>query len=145
MITKRRLVLSVILAGALVLFVWGFTLVRPTDTPVIFKNSAVVTVSPAPASLVLRQTSVAITLAPGFTLATANDDGLAISSDGATTGIPLDEIQILPGQNEYTFLPGAGQQVSELPVGRVCAVAQIERASQPNVPPTPFSWCFQTQ
>ena len=145
MITKRRLVISVILAATLAIFVFSFTLVRPANTPIIFKNSAVVRVSPQLGSLVLRQSSVAITLAAGYSLATTSSDGLAIVSNGATTGIPQDELQIQPGQNEFTFAPGAGRQFSELPVGRVCAVAQIAKSTQPDLPPTPFSWCFQTQ
>jgi hypothetical protein len=144
-ITRRRLIISVVLAGALAIFVYSFTLVRPTDTPVIFKNSAVVRVSPVPAALVLRQSSIGITLSTGYSLATAAVDGLAISFNGSTTGIPLDQLQIQPGQNEYTFSPGSGRQFSELPVGRVCAIAQIQKTNQPEIPPTPFSWCFQTQ
>lgn len=144
MITARRAVISLILAGCAALMVWGFTLVRPTNTPVIFKNSAVVRVSPEPGALVLRQSSVSVTLAPDFNLATDNVDGMAIAANGATVGIPVDELQILPGQNQYSFAPGPGRQFSELPVGRVCAVVQIQRAATPGTPPTPFSWCFQT-
>ena len=96
MITARRAVISLILAGCAALMVWGFTLVRPTNTPVVFRNSAVVGVSPDPGALVLRQSSVSVTLASGFNLATDNIDGMAISVNGATVGIPEDEVQILP-------------------------------------------------
>lgn len=144
MITARRAVISLILAACAALMVWGFTLVRPTHTPVIFKNSAVVAVNPEPGTLVLRQSSVSVTLASGFNLATDNVDGMSISVNGSTVGVPEDEIQILPGQNQYSFAPAPGRQFSELPEGRVCAVLQIQRASSPGTPPTPFSWCFQT-
>jgi hypothetical protein len=144
-ITRRRLVISVILAGTLALFIYSFSITRPASTPIIFKNSAVVTVSPLPAALVLRESSIGITLSQGYALATANVDGLSISTNGATTGIPLDQLQIQPGQNEFTFAPAPGRQFSELPVGRVCAVAEIEKTAEPNLPPSSFSWCFQTQ
>ena len=144
MITPRRIVVSLVLAGAIALLVYSFTLVRPTSSPVVFKNSAVSAVSPAPQALVLRETSIAITLAPGYSLS-SQVDGLAITSDGASTGIPEDEIQITPAQNQYTFLPAAGQVLSELPVGRVCGVAEIVLKSNPNATPQQFSWCFQTQ
>ena len=35
MITSRRAVISLILAGCAALMVWGFTLVRPTHTAVV--------------------------------------------------------------------------------------------------------------
>lgn len=145
MITRRRVVVSLILAVCFGLFVWSFSLVRPTNTPVVFKNSAVKAVSPAVGALVLRESSVAITLAPGFNLASQNVDGLSISADGAVTGIPNDEIQQTPAQNQYSFLPAGGAVLSELPVGRVCATAEILSANNPGGLPQPFSWCFQTQ
>ena len=39
MITVRRVVISVILSACAALMVFGFTQVRPTKTPLIFKNS----------------------------------------------------------------------------------------------------------
>jgi hypothetical protein len=144
-ITSRRVVISLILAACVALLVYSFTLVRPTDTPVVFKNTAVKAVSPTVGALALRESSIAITLSPGYVLASQETDGLSISSDGASTGIPQDQIQVTPGQNQYTFLPAAGQQLSELPVGRVCVVAQILNTTVANAVAQPFSWCFQTQ
>ncbi|HEX3426638.1 MAG TPA: hypothetical protein VHT30_10940 [Acidimicrobiales bacterium] len=145
MITRRRVVVSLILATCFALFIWSFSLVRPTNTPVVFKNSAVKAVSPTVGALVLRESSVAITLAPGYNLASQNIDGLSISADGAATGIPTDEIQITPAQNQYSFLPTGGSVLSELPVGRVCAIAEILSTNNPSGAPQSFSWCFQTQ
>ena len=142
MITTRRAVISIILAGCAALMVWGFTLVRPAKTPVVFRNSAVKAVSPAPGDLVLRQSSLSVTLAPGYTLAYDTAEGFSVSSGGETVGIPQDELQIVG--NQYVFLPAPGRQYSELPVGRVCAVAQIRMGTDPADPGSPFSWCFQT-
>jgi hypothetical protein len=144
-ITKRRVVISVILAATLSVFVYSFSLTRSENAPVVFKNSAVVAVSPEPAALVLRQSSISISLAPGYSLAQENTDGLSISVSGLTTGIPEDEIQVLSTENEYTFLPGAGKQFSLLPLGRVCSIAEIERTAVVDAAPTAFSWCFSTQ
>ena len=144
MITGRRVVVSIVLAFAAGLLIYSFSLVRPTNTPPVFKNSAVKTVSPAISALVLRESSVAITLAPGYQLATSVD-GLSVSSNGAATGIPQDEIMVTPAQNQYSFLPTGGAVLSELPVGRVCAIAEIVQATQPGATPQQFSWCFQTQ
>jgi hypothetical protein len=144
-ITARRLVISVILAGCVGLLLWSFTLVRPTTTAPVYKNSAVKAVSPTQGSLVLRESSVTITLAPGYTLAMQNADGMSIGSEGSTIGIPQDQIQVVSTLNSYTFLPAAGQVLSELPVGRVCAIAQILSTTIPDALPQSFSWCFQTQ
>jgi hypothetical protein len=143
-ITKRRVVISVLLAGCFALLVVSFTLVRPTNTVASLSDHRVVTVSPNPGDLVLRQSSVGVTLATGYTLAYDVDNGLAIGVNGSVVGIPLDELQILPGQNQYSFLPGPGRQFSELPVGRVCVKVLIRRSISLGDPGTPFSWCFQT-
>jgi hypothetical protein len=143
-ITARRAVISVILAACAALMVYGFTQVRPTKTPVIFKNSAVVSVVPAPGDLVLRQSMVGITLAQGYTLAYENVEGFEIGVNGSSVGIPQDELQILPGQNQYSFSPAPGRQFSELPVGRVCVTTTIRRAANVADAGQTFSWCFQT-
>lgn len=145
MITTRRVVISILLAVAVGIVIYSFTLVRPTDTPPVFKNSAVKAVSPMMGALVLRESSVAITLAPGYQLATQSTDGLSISAGGAVTGVPQDQIAITPAQNQYMFLPTGGTVLTELPVGRVCAIAEIVPATAPNSSPQAFSWCFQTQ
>jgi len=144
-ITTRRLVVSVILASCFALLVWSFTLVRPTTTTPVYKNSAVKAVSPLQSTLVLRESSVSITLAPGYTLAMQDTDGLTISSEGAAVGVPQDQIQVQGGLNSYTFLPANGQVLSELPVGRVCAAAQILNTTVVDARPQSFSWCFETQ
>jgi hypothetical protein len=143
-ITVRRAVISVILAACAALMVVGFTQVRPTKTPLIFKNSAVVRVAPEPGDLVLRQSMVTITLAQGYTLAYENEQGFEIGVNGSSVGIPQDELQILPGQNQYSFSPGPGRQFAELPVGRVCVTSIIRRAVAVADPGQKFSWCFQT-
>lgn len=145
MITTRRVVISVLLTLAAGLLIYSFTLVRPDNAPVVFKNSSVKTVSPMIGALVLRESSVAITLAPGYQLATQGLDGMSISAGGAVTGIPQDQIAVTPAQNQYVFLPTGGGVLSELPVGRVCAIAEIVQDTTPSATPQAFSWCFQTQ
>ncbi|MGH9127372.1 MAG: hypothetical protein ACRDZ8_22035 [Acidimicrobiales bacterium] len=145
MITTRRVVISVLLTLAVGVLIYSFTLVRPANAPVVYKNSSVKTVSPSIGTLVLRESAVAITLAPGYQLATQGTDGLTIIADGAVTGIPQDQIAITPAQNQYVFLPTGGGVLSELPLGRVCAIAEIVQDTAPSATPQSFSWCFQTQ
>jgi hypothetical protein len=143
-ITKRRVIISVILAFCAALLVLSFTLVRPTNTVASLSDHRVVAVTPQPGDLVLRQSSVGVTLATGYTLAYDTENGLAIGVNGSVVGIPLDELQILPGQNQYSFAPAPGRQFSELPVGRVCVKVLIRSNLNTGDPGTPFSWCFQT-
>jgi hypothetical protein len=146
MITARRAVISVILAAAAALMVFGFTQVRPTNSPVIFKNSAVVAVSPGVGTSALRQSGVSVTLAAGYGLAYADTEGMSISANhSAAVGIPQDELQIFPGQNQYTYAPGPGRTFSELPSGNVCVSLLIIRSANLTEPGQPFSWCFVTQ
>lgn len=146
MITRRRVVVSLLLALAAAIMVYGFNGVRNTDTPVVYPNKAILGVSPAVgATSVLRQSSVAVTLAQGYALAQQNTFGMSISVDGGTTGIPQDEIQLTPAENQYTFDPGSGKALSELPLGRVCVVLAIAKTANPELAPSSYSWCFPTQ
>jgi len=147
-ITRRRVVISLILASCLTLFVWSFTRVRPATTSPTFSTRAVVGVSPDPGNLVLRQSSVAITLAKGYSLNYTNTEGLAIAVSGSATPVPQDQLQIAPadpGQTTYTFAPGPGQVISELPGGRVCVDIVIQQTNNLAAVSTPFNWCFSTQ
>ncbi len=148
MITRRRVVISLILASCLTLFVWSFTRVRPATTSPTFSTRAVVGVSPDPGNLVLRQSSVAVTLAKGYSLDYTNTEGLAIAVSGSATPVPQDELQIAPGdpgQTSYTFAPGPGRAISELPAGRVCVDLVIQQTNNLAAVSTAFNWCYSTQ
>ena len=140
MITVRRVVISVILAACFSLLFFSFTQVRPTRTSPVYNNPAVVTVTPEPGNLVLRQSGIEVTLKSGFSLAYEDSLGLAVN----LVGIPQDQLVIIPGLNQSYFTPGPGKQMTELPVGRVCVGLLISRDASPADPPARFSWCFQT-
>jgi hypothetical protein len=139
-ITVRRLVTSVILAGALALLVWGLSTTRPTNTAVTYNDEAVQLLEPEPGALALRQEHIAVTLKPAYTLAQANASGMSINS----TPIPQDEIQVLPSLNQYIYTPGEGKAVTALPPGRNCATVIIKVAANPADPGHPFAWCFNS-
>ncbi len=140
MITRRRLVISLILAGCVALMGWGFTLVRPTNQPIVIKDSAVKALIPAPGDRVLRQAFISATLAQDYTLAYDTSPGFAV----AAVGIPQDQLQIVPGLNQYFFYPGPGKELTELPSGRVCVSLRLKRVLIPTDPGRPFGWCFFT-
>lgn len=140
MISPRRLAISAILAGALALMVWGFTLVRPTDPPITFNNPAIHQVTPRPGDQVLRQTRISVILNQAYTLSYENAEGFAINN----IGIPQDELEIIPGLNQYVFTASPNKLLAELPPNRVCVSLLIKRMDNAPDPNERFSWCFAT-
>jgi len=141
LITRRRIVISVILAGAVAVLVFGFTLVRPADQAVVYTDSAVrMLYPPKPGDVILRESRVGVTLSQDYTLAYGTTNGMAINK----IGIPQDQLDVIAGLNQYFYYPAPGKEISELPVGRVCVDLQIRRVVDPNDTGRRFSWCFQT-
>src|SRR6516162_4141956 len=88
LITLRRIVISLILAACLVGLGYGLSLSRPTNKPIIYKDSAIKVLTPEPGDLALSQATIGVTLAPAYTLADTNSPGFAISTGNGTVGIP---------------------------------------------------------
>jgi hypothetical protein len=139
-ITPRRVVISIVLAGCLVLLVWGLDQTRSATAPVIYTDPAVVALEPMPGVLALRQERIGVTLTSAFTLAQATTSGIAING----TGIPQDQIEVVPGLNQYFFTPGPGKDVSALPPGRNCVTIVIKRVTDPTDTGHRFGWCFNS-
>jgi hypothetical protein len=139
-ITGRRIVISLLLAGCLALFAWGLSTTRPSSTPVIYTDPAVVTLEPQPGALALRQERIGVTLKSDSTLAQTTTSGLSIDA----IGIPQDQIEVVPGLNQYFYTPGPGQEVATLPPGRNCATIVIKRVTDPTDNGHRFSWCFNS-
>lgn len=139
MITPRRILISILLAGALVLGVWGLSQTKTTAT-LTYTDPAVRTLEPQPGALALRQERIGVTLAPNAALAQQNADGMSING----TGIPQDEIEVIPGLNQYFYTPGAGKEVSALPPGRNCVTLLIRPIADLKDPGHSFSWCFNS-
>jgi len=138
LITVRRVIISVILAAATAALVFGFSLSRsPTKAP-LYNDPAIAELTPKPGDLVLRQDRVGVTLRPYFTLAQESSPGLLINQ----TGIPQDQLEYIPGLNQYFFTPGARKEVPHLPVGRVCVGLHIKPIGAPDSQSHSFSWCF---
>lgn len=140
MITGRRIVISILLAGCLALFGWSLSAARPGNTPVIYTDRAVLSLEPQPGALAIRQERIGVTLASEFTLAQSTTSGLFVNG----TGIPEDQIEVVPGLNEYFYTPGPGQEVASLPPGRNCATIVIKVATDPTDAGHRFSWCFNS-
>ena len=129
--TPRRVVSSVLLAVAFAGMYMAFILHDDTPNPKL-RPSAVRTVSPEPASLQLRQTEIFVELQPAYR------GTLAVNG----TAIPDDQLDVIVGLNRYSFTPGEGQEISELPPGRTCAVVTYELVTDVNAEPGSYRWCF---
>lgn len=140
MITGRRIVISLLLAGCLALLLWSLSTARSGTAPIIYTDPAVVTLEPQPGALALRQERIGVTLKSDSTLAQSTTTGLLI--DGI--GIPQDQIEVVPGLNQYFYTPGPGKEVATLPPGRNCATILIKLVTDPKDNGHRFSWCFNS-
>ena len=57
LITQRRIIISVLLAACAVALIYGASIGRPADKPVVYTDPAVKTLSPQPGDVALRQTA----------------------------------------------------------------------------------------
>ncbi|HWH34932.1 MAG TPA: hypothetical protein VNT56_06370 [Acidimicrobiales bacterium] len=112
----RRAVTGALLALALAGFVYAFTL-NSSNVDILPTGDAVEALVPPDGSQVLRQSEVGIDLAPEWT-GVLQVNGIEI---------PEDQLRRVDAQNQVFFTPGPGQEIEELPPGRVSLVALIWR------------------
>jgi hypothetical protein len=124
----RRLILTVLVVGALAGMAVAFSSARRPNPP---SSSAVQQVFPPPGDLDLRQVTVGVRLAPGYT------GDLFI--DGAQ--VPEDEVHREPALYQITLQPRPGGQFNLGP-GRHCAAARYWRLAQPDDKRDSAPWCF---
>lgn len=132
MITRRRIVISLLLGVAIGGFYYAFT--RPTDNqqPGLV-DAAVRHVSPAPGDRVLRQSEIAIDLAAGYDAEMTIDE----------RPIPKDQLDHIVGLNRFAFIPGKGKEIEELSPGRRCVVVELWDTTVEGSPHRTYSWCFE--
>src|SRR5881394_2017697 len=133
LITRRRVVISIILSLAGVLLVYGFSSARETSTKVTYTDAAVEDTFPKPGDLDLRQMRIGIDLKSGYTT--------ELLIEG--TPIPDDQVEKVTGLDQYFFTPGPGTATGALDPGRRCATALIRRIGEPPGTGRKFVWCFQ--
>jgi len=166
-ITPRRLFLTVVVGAALFLFVLAFTWQGDAaDTPTA-DAAAVERVLPAEGSPgVLRQTTIEVDLAPGWTGALQVNgqelgpdqvnciddcelpvcDRSAPTAPGSGGGAPSGRRQCRTAsdpQNRLYYVPGPGKQIEQLPTGETCATAVIWLQTESRATSQDVSWCFR--
>lgn len=129
--TLRRVVMSVLLAVAVAGMYVAFTEHDDTPNPRL-RPAAVRVVSPLPDSIQLRQTEIFAELEGTFTGTLAVNDVI----------IPDDQLDVIEGLNRFSFTPGAGKEIEQLPAGRTCASITYRRKLAPDDVPGSFRWCF---
>jgi hypothetical protein len=141
LITPRRVIISLLLAACAVGLVYGASIGRPDNKPILYTDPAIRSLTPQPGTAAPRQARIGVTLNTPYTLAQQNTSGMSINGQG----IPEDEIDVVAGLNQFFYTPGPGKEVSSLPPGRNCATLMIRRATDPADNGHPYSWCFQSQ
>ena len=123
---------TLIMGALLIIAAGGFVLAfSGTKRPTQQSGNAVVRVTPPPGDLDLRQASVSVTLAAGYT------GNLVV--DGAQ--VPEDELHREPVLYQITLQPRPGGQFNLGP-GRHCASVTYWPLATPNDPRNSPPWCF---
>lgn len=132
MFTVRRLVITLLIAGAFALIAVGFNAVEETDQPVTITDSAVKQVFPAGGNLDLRQADIGFQLTPEY-------EGRLIV-DGKD--IPDDQVRFQIGLNLYLFRPGPGTETGALAPGRHNATAVFWKRGEDETKGRRYVWSF---
>ena len=128
----RRIILTVLIAGALVGFVFALNS-SETETEPTFTDSAVRAVYPGQGKLELRQTRIGVELDVEYTA--------VLAIDGVE--IPEDQHEREPSLGQVFYTPGEGKATGELEPGRHCATAHLWRFNETREDARRYSWCFQ--
>jgi hypothetical protein len=131
-ITRRRIVYTVLLTVAAVAFVAAFLIHPEPSTP--DRPPAVVAVSPDEGATALRQSEIFAELGPDF-------DG-ELAFDGKP--IPRDQLDVIhTGNVRIGFTPGPGKEFASFPVGRHCATVLYYPRAEGQASTTSYGWCFE--
>jgi len=134
-VTVRRVVISVLVAGALAGFGWAFSSGRDTSA-VAINDTTVERVEPKPGDLALRQARIGVDLVSGYSATLKLDSTL----------IPDDQVEKVVGLDQFWYTPGPGTETGVLEPRRYCATATITKVNGPagQQPEThDYKWCFQ--
>jgi hypothetical protein len=139
-VVLRRTVITLIVVGCLFgLYVAGSR--ADTGEPDTFLPGGDVVTNVQPqraAPLVPRQTPIVVDLDTPYQL-----DSMTITKpDGTAASAPLGEMTKDTVQGIYTYIPGAGKTVAELPAGLNCVQVTMSRVDNTAQTTAPYSWCF---
>jgi hypothetical protein len=141
-----RLLLSLGLAGGLVLIVWGFASARTGDADVEISDAAVEAVFPKPGSIVLRQSEIRIDLATGYTgVLVVNNQEIptyTLNTGQTNAGAAFDAV-FDPALNTVSFTPKPGATIEYLPPDRNTVTAVFWKIEEGRDRSRQFTWSFK--
>jgi hypothetical protein len=147
-IDRTRVVLSLLVAVALVMIVYGFASADTGDSAVQITDPGVESVYPKPGAIVLRQSEIGADLATGYrgvlivdgqeipTFDLVATDGTA--SSGATFDAVFD-----PAQNTVSFTPKKGATIEALSPDRHTVTVVFWKMDESRDTARSITWSFK--
>jgi hypothetical protein len=136
----RRTAITLVVLGCL----FGFYLAgsrADTGEPDSFVPGSKVVTDVQPqraAELVPRQTAIKVDLDTPYQL----DSMIITLPDRTQVPLPVGQMTIDSVQQIYTFQPGAGKTLDEVPAGQNCVQVTVSRVDKSSQTVPPYSWCF---
>lgn len=131
-VTRRRIVVTMIVAVALGAIVFAFSL-HEEEKPLVYTHEAVRIVHPKPGDQVLRQTTIFVELKSGYDVRDIVIQGTAVQRD---------DLEVIPGLNRFGYTPGKGKVIEELEALRTCPKVEFVNTAVPGAALESFEWCF---
>ena len=148
-IDPRRLIASVVVAGALALIVYGFASAQTGDSAVEISDPAIERVIPMPGALVLRQSQVGADLAAGYRGVLIIDgqeiptkDAQAPGQANSDASVNLDAVFDL-AQNTVLFLPRQGATIEQFAPGDHQVTVVYWKLTETRDDAKTFTWSFK--
>jgi hypothetical protein len=143
----RRIVLSLVVVAALGMIAFGFALAETGDQNRRIDDAAVERAIPSPGSLVLRQSTVGVDLAPGYRGVLVIDGQEIptydlVGGEESATGAVFDA-QFDPAQNTVYFTPREGSTIEKFAPGEHRVTAVFWKIGETRNNARSVTWSFK--
>jgi len=145
----RRLGVSLVIAGALALIIYGFASAQTGDDAVEITDPAIERVLPLPGALVLRQSQVGADLATGYRGVLIIDGQEIPTQDAQAPGAANNDVAVNYdavfdlAQNTVLFLPRQGATIEEFAPGDHQATIVYWKLDEGRDRAKTFAWKFK--
>jgi len=145
----RRLGVSLVIAAALALIVFGFASAQTGDQAVEITDPAIERVLPLPGALVLRQSQIGADLAPGYRGVLIIDGQEIPTQDAQAPGVANNDVSVNYdavfdlAQNTVLFLPRQGATIEQFAPGDHQATVVYWKLDETRDQAKTFSWTFK--
>jgi hypothetical protein len=145
----RRLGVSLVIAAALALIVYGFASAQTGDQAVEITDPAIERVLPLPGALVLRQSQIGADLAAGYRGVLIIDGQEIPTQDAQAPGVANNDVAVNYdavfdlAQNTVLFLPRQGATIEQFAPGDHQATVVYWKIDETRDQAKTFSWTFK--